>query len=42
MDKLIVIGGVVAGTSAAARARRCCKDARITVYEQGEFVSYAG
>jgi NADPH-dependent 2,4-dienoyl-CoA reductase/sulfur reductase-like enzyme len=42
MDKLIVVGGVAAGTSAATRARRCCPDASITVYEKGEFVSYAG
>jgi NADPH-dependent 2,4-dienoyl-CoA reductase/sulfur reductase-like enzyme len=42
MDNLVVIGGVSAGTTAATRARRCCPDALITIYEQGEFVAYSG
>jgi len=42
VDKLVVIGGVAAGTTAAARASRCCKDAEITVFEQGRFVAYSG
>jgi NADPH-dependent 2,4-dienoyl-CoA reductase/sulfur reductase-like enzyme len=42
MDRLVVIGGVAAGTTAAARARRCCKDGTITIYEQEDFVAYAG
>lgn len=42
MEKLVVIGGVAAGTTAATRARRCCGDGKITVYEQEEFASYAG
>jgi NADPH-dependent 2,4-dienoyl-CoA reductase/sulfur reductase-like enzyme len=42
MDRLIVIGGVAAGTTAAARSRRCCNDGKITLYEQEDYVSYAG
>lgn len=42
MEKFVVIGGVAAGTTAATRARRCCPDAEITMFEQGDFVSYAG
>ena len=41
MDRLVVIGGVAAGTTAATKARRCCKDARITIYDEAEFVSYS-
>ncbi len=38
--KLIVIGGVAAGMSAAARAKRRKKDLEITVYEKSGYVSY--
>ncbi len=38
--KLVVIGGVAAGMSAAAKARRVNKDAEIVVYEKGNYVSY--
>ena len=38
--KLIVIGGVAAGMSAAARAKRRNKDLEITVYEKSGYVSY--
>jgi CoA-dependent NAD(P)H sulfur oxidoreductase len=38
--KLIVVGGVAGGTSAASRARRTSKDLEIVIYEKGEFVSY--
>ncbi len=41
MERLVVIGGVTAGTTAAAHARRCCPDAEIVIYEQGEHVSYS-
>jgi NADPH-dependent 2,4-dienoyl-CoA reductase/sulfur reductase-like enzyme len=41
LDKLVVVGGVAAGTTAAARARRCCQDGQITIYEQEEYVSYS-
>ena len=40
MKKVIIIGGVAAGMSAAAKARRLDKDAVITVYEKTEYVSW--
>lgn len=40
MMKLIVIGGVAAGMSAASKLSRMDKDAQITVYERGSFLSY--
>lgn len=39
--KLVVIGGVAAGMSAAARARRLDETAEIVVFEKGAFVSFA-
>lgn len=39
--RLVVIGGVAGGMSAAARARRLDEDAEIVVLEQGPYVSYA-
>ncbi len=39
--KLLVIGGVAAGMSAAARARRLDETASIIVFERGDFVSFA-
>lgn len=39
-ERLIVIGGVAAGMSAAAKARRTKKDLEIVVYEQSGFVAY--
>lgn len=39
--KLVVIGGVAGGMSAAARARRLDENAQITVLEQGPYVSFA-
>ena len=38
--KLVVIGGVAAGMSAAARAKRRNKSLAITVYEKSGYVSY--
>ncbi len=38
--KLVVVGGVAAGMSAAARAKRRNKDLQITVYEKSGYVSY--
>lgn len=38
--KVIVIGGVAAGMSAASKLRRSDKDAEIVVYEQGQHLSY--
>ena len=40
--KIAVIGGVAAGTSAAAKARRKNKDAEIVLFERDEDISYAG
>ncbi len=39
--KMLVIGGVAAGMSAAARARRLDETASIIVFERGDFVSFA-
>ncbi len=39
--KLLVIGGVAAGASCAARARRLCETAEITMIERGPDVSFA-
>jgi len=39
--KLLVIGGVAAGGSCAARARRLCESAEITIIERGPDVSFA-
>lgn len=39
--KVVIIGGVAAGMSAATRLRRLRESASITVYEMGEHVSYA-
>lgn len=39
--KLVIIGGVAAGASAAAKARRCSEDAEIILFEKGPDISYA-
>lgn len=39
--RLLIIGGVAAGATAAARARRLDEEAEITVLERGPYVSYA-
>lgn len=41
MAKYLVIGGVAAGASFAAKMRRLDEDAQITILERGEYVSYA-
>lgn len=41
MNKLLIIGGVAGGASAAARARRLSEDAEIIMFERGEYVSFA-
>lgn len=38
--KLVVIGGVAAGMSAASKLKRVNKDAQAVVYEKGGFLSY--
>ena len=39
--KLVIVGGVAAGASAAAKARRCNEDAEIVMFEKGPDISYA-
>jgi NADPH-dependent 2,4-dienoyl-CoA reductase/sulfur reductase-like enzyme/peroxiredoxin family protein/rhodanese-related sulfurtransferase/TusA-related sulfurtransferase len=41
MAKYLIVGGVAAGMSAAARLRRLDETAKIIVFERGEYVSYA-
>ena len=41
MTKIVIVGGVAGGASAAARARRLSEDAEIIMFERGEFVSFA-
>jgi len=38
--KIVIIGGIAAGMSAAAKARRVNKDAEIIVFEMGEIISF--
>ncbi|MFT8888842.1 MAG: FAD-dependent oxidoreductase [Ethanoligenens sp.] len=40
--KIVIIGSVAAGTSAAAKARRNTEDAQITIYEKDRYISYSG
>lgn len=39
--RVIVVGGVAGGASAAARARRCDEQAEIILFEKDEYVSFA-
>lgn len=39
--KIIIVGGVAAGASAATKARRVNEDAEIIVFEKGPYVSFA-
>ncbi|PXV58440.1 NADPH-dependent 2,4-dienoyl-CoA reductase/sulfur reductase-like enzyme [Dysgonomonas alginatilytica] len=39
--KVLIIGGVAGGATAAARLRRESEDAQIILFERGEYVSYA-
>ncbi len=39
--KVVIVGGVAGGASAAARLRRLREDAEIILLERGEYVSYA-
>ena len=38
--RIVVVGGVAAGMSAASRARRQNPDAEVVVFERGEWISY--
>ena len=40
-DKIIVIGGVAAGATGAAKARRTNEDVDITLVEKGKYISFA-
>ena len=41
LKRLVIIGGVAGGASAAARARRLCESCEITVFERGPHASFA-
>ncbi|MFZ3172649.1 MAG: FAD-dependent oxidoreductase [Carboxydocellales bacterium] len=40
-EKIVIIGGVAAGASAATKARRTAEDAEIIIFERGDYVSFA-
>ncbi len=40
--KIVIVGAVAAGTSAATEIRRQNKEAEIIVYEKGRYISYSG
>lgn len=40
--RIVIIGAVAAGTSAAAKARRNSEDAEIVIYDKDTFISYSG
>lgn len=40
--RILIIGAVAAGTSAAAKARRNDESAEIVIYEKDQFISYSG
>lgn len=39
--KILIVGGVAGGASAAARARRVDESAEITIFERGAYISFA-
>lgn len=39
--RIVIVGGVAGGASAAARARRLCEDCEIILFERGPHVSFA-
>lgn len=39
--KIVIVGGVAGGASAAARARRLCERCEISLFDRGPFVSFA-
>ena len=41
MSKIVIVGGVAGGATAAARARRLDEDAEIVLFERGEYISFA-
>jgi NADPH-dependent 2,4-dienoyl-CoA reductase/sulfur reductase-like enzyme/rhodanese-related sulfurtransferase len=40
-EKIVIIGGISAGTSAAAKARRYSEKVQIVIYEKYKYISYA-
>ena len=40
-ERIVIVGGVAAGASAAAKARRSNKDAEIVMFEKGRYMSFA-
>ena len=41
VKRLVIVGGVAGGASAAAKARRCSEEVEIIMYEKGSDISYA-
>ena len=41
MKKILIVGGVAGGASAAARLRRLDENAEIIMFEKGEYISFA-
>ena len=41
MQKIVIVGGVAGGATAAARARRLEEDSEIVLFERGEYISFA-
>ena len=39
--KIVIVGGVAAGSKAASRIGRICPEAEIVMYEKGDVLSYA-
>lgn len=39
--KILIVGGVAGGATAAARIRRNSEEAEIIMFEKGEYISYA-
>ena len=40
--KYVILGGVAAGTKAAAKLKRCDRSADVKIFTKGEDISYAG
>jgi NADPH-dependent 2,4-dienoyl-CoA reductase/sulfur reductase-like enzyme len=39
--RIVIVGGVAGGASAAARVRRLSEEAEITLFERGPYISFA-
>ena len=39
--KIVIVGGVAGGASAATRARRLSETAEIVLFKNGEYISFA-